>query len=394
MSTLAILSTVIVQFALETRLQYQLAVQARERLQAFYLAKSALQFSKLILVYNKQAESLLKQAGDAAKSLGAEPFYKMMPLSSELLRGILHGEIPGLGGKADTEDAEEPNPEDAKEKKRDRLKVGASLVDQEKAEEFLNFDGDFESEITEEQSKFDLNRFGGLETNSDAYDRRKKLLLSVLKLPQFQEILEEEKIEAETLTHALVDWVDAGGVINEFDKIERGDEDSLYTQVKYKPRNAKFLSLSELRLVSGMNDDLLNKLAPLISLYSGSDKINVCLADDELVKALVYYYTNYSECTNPLDYKDEEKLKELVGEVKGACPDTAAMANALNAKLGLGDASSSCKIQFKDLLTSDNQVFDIKAIGTVGEVRVTLHTVLNTQDNDPTRWKIYYYKIR
>ena len=90
------------------------------------------------------------------------------------------------------------------------------------------------------------------------------------------------------------------------------------------------------------------------------------------------------------------------------------MASALNSALGLvdleeeteakgkDDSSSSsstgskvtgCSFQFADLLTKDNNIFTIKATGTVGETEMTLTAVLNTDSSDPTKWKTYYYRL-
>jgi len=48
---------------------------------------------------------------------------------------------------------------------------------------------------------------------------------------------------------------------------------------------------------------------------------------------------------------------------------------------------------FKDLVTSDNKVFTIRATGTVDETEVNVTMVVNTDQNDPMQWKTYYYRI-
>jgi len=73
LSSLMILTVTVVEFAYISRVNYQLAVNAKERLQAYYLAKSAVNFGKLMLKYNKEAEAAIEKAGSAAEGLMTEP---------------------------------------------------------------------------------------------------------------------------------------------------------------------------------------------------------------------------------------------------------------------------------------------------------------------------------
>lgn len=419
LSTIAVLTVAMVELATNSRINYRMAVHNKERVQAFYLAKSALNLSKLILKYNKQAEKMLSQATEKGVDLKVEPLYRMIPLSSELLRGMISmgggeegGEAPEEGESEEEAAPEEPPAEGEEATGEDEgeegsteedLLSGISTINKEEAEKFLSFEGDFSSEITEEQNKFDLNKIYNIETTSAAYDSRKKLLWSILQLPKFKEIIEEGERGAETIAHALSDWVDPNGVINEFENIQRGSEGGIYTDVRYEVKNGKYLSLSEMRLVAGVNDVLFEALAPLVTVYGGSDKINPCLAEEDLVMALVHHYSNHSGCVTPIPYGDTEKLKELVSAVTAACPDVASGATALNDALGVGDIAeegkggtgnvAGCAFQFKDLVTEDNKVFMVKGTGTVGETEVSVTMVLNTAENDPMQWKTYYYRI-
>ncbi len=402
LSSLSIMTMAIVEFAYTSRINYRMAIQAKERLQAYYLARSALNFSKILLKYNKEAQ---KTAGEHADQLGGmklEPLYRMVPLSSALLRSAMSGELSGLLGGGDE------GGEESGEEKSDQIKQSMGMIDQTEAQKFLDFDGDFSSEITEEQTKFDLNRFFGVETQSPAYDLRKRLLLSILKLPRFDKIFEDKREGREELVHAIADWVDTNGVINEFDQVQRGSENSQYDQ-ETKVKNGKMLTIEELRLVAGMTDELFTELKPFVTVYSGDDRINLCYAEEDMVRALIYHFTHFSGCSVSSVEFDDEKMKELVDEVLAACPDVEMAARSVEAKLGLVDSSSvdptaadplendpqksprnsknrpvqappennGCTFRFKNLLTGDNKVFYVKAIGEVGETRLTIHTVLS-----------------
>lgn len=432
--SLMILTTATVEFLYTERINYQLAVNAKERLQAYYLARSALNFSKVLLKYQKEMEKTVESAGDAAEGMATEPLYRMIPLSSTTIRSAITGDENETASEGEEEKKEEEGKTSEEEEEREGeeeegeegnsegkaedLKQTTSMLSQEEAKEFLNFTGDFTAEITEEQTKFDLNKIGSIVSTSASYDQRKKLLLSFLLLPKFEAYFENQERDAEALVHNLSDWVDSNGLINEFDNASGGNEDNEYTGVDYKVKNGKMMTLSELRLVAGMNDDVFGLLDDFVTIYTGDDKINVCLSEEEdWVKAMIYHYTHNAGCGSPVEYRDEEKMSELVTAVLGACDDAEAMAVALNSALGLvaedassddstdkeatetsstsggGSTISECSFQFKDILTSDNKIFRVRATGNIDETELSINVVINTDSSDPTKWKYYYYRV-
>jgi type II secretory pathway component PulK len=409
LSALAVLTTAVVEFTYHSRINYKLAVNTKQRLQAFYLAKSSYNLSMLLLKYNKQAESMMEKAQENIEGFQMEPLYRMMPLSSELLRGMAGGQLDALFGGEDEGD-EGSEDESGLEDSQSELEDNLNYLEREEIEKFLDFEGDFSSEITEEQIKYDLNRVFGIETTSKTYDNIKKMLRSILMLPQFVDYFEEINEPPDQIVHALTDWVDLNGMINEYDNLQRGSEDSLYSDLPYKPKNGKFMTVSEMRLVAGITDEIYKKLSPFVTVYTKSEKINACLAGDEMTKALIYHYTNHAGCTAGVSYEEEEKMEEYVSEMLSGCPNPEDMAVAINTKLGLADLQASsgttkkkkgkpgstvagCAFQLKDFLTDENNIFKIQATGTVDETNVVITTVLNTKEKNPKRWKTYYYRV-
>src|SRR6187399_22120 len=83
-SIIAILSSLTTGFLFQTYINHEMVIKEKYRAQAYYLAKSGINFSKLLLVYNKKMESQITSAGlDSSKlgALGYQPLYKMFPLS-------------------------------------------------------------------------------------------------------------------------------------------------------------------------------------------------------------------------------------------------------------------------------------------------------------------------
>jgi len=161
--------------------------------------------------------------------------------------------------------------------------------------------------------------------------------------------------------------------------------------------------LSELRLIAGMSDDIYENLKPMITVYHTSEKINVCLAEEDVTNALIVHFTQHSECTSPLDpEKDKDEIAEIRSEVLSFCPDKATMATTLNNKLGIAEEDlkkksetepTGCKIKFEDLITDSNDIFNITASGNVQGHETRLHIVLDTSSSKTNSWKVLYYQV-
>lgn len=408
------LTTIVVDFMTDSLRNHQVTLNYRARVQSYYLAKSAMNFSKLLLFYNKEIESTLAKKGISAADLGYQPLYKMLPISSEVIRGML--QAGSLGGEENTESEVSAVPVEAQEQTDEETNFfensqkGISMLKQDEVKEFLDFTGDFDAEISEEMSKFSLNAVTKMTSSSSSYDLFKRILWSILMRPEFKNFFVNQDKDSEMLVHALSDFVDSNDSINEFDKVERGREESIYKNIKYKIKNAPYLTLSEIRLVAGMTDDIYATLDPFVTIYHTEDKINICLADEKIVDTLILYYTKYSECTTPIKEEDEDTLTELRDTILAFCPDKTEVAKSLNDQLGLNvgeveDTGSTaetkstsskvagCEIQFEDLITDANSVFRVKGNGTVNGIRTQIVEVLDTSASKPSAWKVIYYQV-
>ncbi|MFH1358130.1 MAG: hypothetical protein ABII18_13480 [bacterium] len=403
---------------------HQLAQNYHSRAQAYYLAKSGLNFSKMLLYYNKQVESTLAKKNTSLQALGYEPLYKMIPLSSELLRGMASMSQMAGGGDSEDMDDDSAAASDSEASADDSSMQSVGMLEKQDVEDFLNFDGNFDVLINEEQSKYSLNAVSKMTPTSSTYDIHKKVLLSLLQSPSFKNFFSNQSFDARNLVHAIADFVDSNTAINEFDQVERGSESSAYDgSVKYKVKNGPLLTLSELRLVAGMSDDILETLKPMVTVYHTSEKINICLAPEEVVDALIVLYTQYSECTNAMDAeKDAKDVAEIRTEILASCPATNDIATALYNKLGIittsastastttspsasssssssGSSSSAaataagCKVLFENLLSEDNNIFKIRATGTVNDVETSIEVVMDTSGSKASKWPIVYYHV-
>ena len=161
LSAIVVLSTVLVEFAYNTNVNYNLAMNERDRLQSYYLAKSAYSFMLLELKFDRmfrqivQSQNLSQYLGGAANM----PLCQQFPLSTGLIRAVFTGGgLEGLmGGAGGEEDEGEGGEESQIEDKIERLQRSASVSAEKMASEFLEFEGDFDGECIDEGTKINLN---------------------------------------------------------------------------------------------------------------------------------------------------------------------------------------------------------------------------------------------
>lgn len=446
-AAIAFITPIVFDFFEETQMSRDLALNQRRWLQAYYLAKSGVNFEKLVLHRHKEKLAEYAKNATALQYLSANPIYKQVQLSTEALRSMITmsgegGETTGGGeteesASVDDEDAgdgegEEDKDESEEEEEKtndDEDEAGedggegdeeedegetsllgtAGLSETAEIEEFLNFTGDFNVEVSEEQSKYSVNAFAKITPTSTGFDLHKKILYTLLTAPELKNFFKDQERDAEALVHAIADYVDANDVINEYEKAERGTEESVYKGLSYEPKSAPLMSVSELRLIPGMNDDILEYIKPYITVYHSGDEINVCLAEEKIVDALIVHYTTYSKCTNAIESDDTDYIEELRTEMLAACPDKDDVADTLNVKLGLKEAPmedastvetkktssmiSGCELQFVNMLTEDNDVFRIQSHGQVNGVEAGIEMVIDTSNKKPSSWGVLYYQV-
>src|SRR5947207_1294438 len=105
-----------------------------------------------------------------------------------------------------------------------------------------------------------------------------------------------------TLVDSYEDWIDPDN-----DRRLNGAEDANYQALGYKPRNSSFHTVSELRLLKGMDDDLYARVAPAIIVFFGeSGGFSETTAQVLALEALSEIGPNSPEVV--------ERQRELAGE--------------------------------------------------------------------------------
>lgn len=332
LTTVAILTAIALDFTYNTRVNLELAVQSRDSLRARSLAMGAMNFSRLLLHFQKQIDGI----GGAAAGGGIGDLMKLVQSSSgggglesllgmakgagidpAMISSVMQGAIGGMGGGAgggipsirlwdvlpkgalDSNAlmgafaAAVPAPDSATAKKSAEAYAGArGDVDGQGEpvdESFGDFTGSFSAHITDEDQKINVQRLeyslggGSLATFVQ--------LRSMIDDPKFDFIFTEEdanrdRVERTDTIIAMKDWIDADEQQSQLDPnaigspftAGFGDENSPYQRYKrrYKAKNAKLDTLEELRMSYGINDAFMAAFGNRLTVWPDiNSKLNI-----------------------------------------------------------------------------------------------------------------------
>jgi general secretion pathway protein K len=228
MISLALMAVIIVEILAASRVDLRVALNARNRAQAYYMALSSARLQMLRMHMYKDARNLGSAGG--------------VTLPPQLIDLIWSQPVPPLplpGGKS-------------------------------------KWPGEFSAKIESESSKIAINLLDGNKNRYSNDAKAKEVANQITRL--IEGLLENEEFDAlyrglepKDLVHPLIDWVDT----NE-DQVEGGDEARDYERLDppYRPRNDRMPSISELHLVRGWTDDLVNRLAGNFTVIGTDTKVN------------------------------------------------------------------------------------------------------------------------
>ena len=378
--TLALITSVISEFQYSSSVDLKLAYNARDELQAEYNALTALRLRAMLL---KESRSLERALQEGAGLLGVEcgagdipigQMLELIPIDCGLLSGVIREAEPDLVESLDVEDIEEA------------LELG------EPGEVPSLFEGDCESTSVSEHSKIALNVLASASGGENTVN----MLTRLLSDPRFEDHFELEDrngSRAETpqeLVGAIADWVDR-------DRNERlnevSDEDRHYQLLRdpYQAKNAPFDSLAELQLVHGVDDELYGMLRDQVTIYTGSEQIDLTTASETQLlfgllgamrpevtieqanQGIVQLYYSLAEMRAAMVGMSSINLQVLTSLIEGA---------------GLGALIDTSKLS--EIFTDQPQTtwYTINATGRAGNVQRSMTAVFQSQEG-----KFYYYRV-
>lgn len=421
LSAIVVMTTMAVQFAYDTNVAYHLANNEKDRLKAYYLAKSAYSFMLIELKFDRTFRKVVADQ-NLGQYLGGNaqlPLCQQFPMSTGLIRAVFTGggleALTGGGEKGAGEEAANAESEDIEEKQKD-----ASISDENMAKEFLGFEGDFDGECVSEDTKINLNGFADLavasqaEGQASAFDQYKQFLIKFLSRTEFELLFEKAGVKVNDVVGNIGDWIDTNTEVSDVSGRGGGIEKALYERAgaRYPVKNGRLTTLLEAYLIDGVVDDWFGPLMDDFTIY-GDGKINVCTASQDVVEGLIRRYVDSNPNLPPLRLEDPEEMGKLLKSILDVCATGVTgdqlktqVASALNTAIGAvstkqptqtpQESTGGGAVQpagFEQYIETQQRYFSLKLTGQVADTTVRIKTVLDVKEQDPKKWKMLYWRV-
>lgn len=342
---IAVLSLVANEVRYNSMVELRLATNQRDELRAHYLARSGIGMSRLMLRFQKQIDQMpipnfsgmlqgilgsnpalagllgggggagglgalagaLGGAGGAAGALGGAgaagapgmstasiQLWRMAKIDCHMLEGMVP-EVTEKGGLA-------PMP---KNKKFEFDDENPELGKEMQAKKFGSFTGCFDTVITDEEERINLNKLDGTQLVAVVVANQ---LVSTLNDKRYEFLFEKEdanrlKIPANEIIIGMKDWIDedeTGSSLNltgQGDPFLRGfsDENGGYSnyETRYRAKNARFDSLDEVFLVHGVNDRFMAAFKDKFTVYPDMNaRLNINTDDPVMLEIAIRSIVN------------------------------------------------------------------------------------------------------
>ena len=383
-TTIAVLTSVVVEFAYSTHVDVRLAANARDALRAQYLAKSATNFARVLLY----VQSLLdRSVGQASMNFRV---WEAIPVHGDAIRGF----VEAARGE------EEATPVGSLPPAQLSQHLG-QLVPAEGLQPFGNYQGTFFAEIEDEEAKINLNKLNnpGL---SGAFTAR--LVFQLISDERWDFLFEEENTHRERVTREeflirIKDFIDENEVESALDLTlatgvfadTASDEERHYVRYpqRYRPKNALFDSMDEIHLVAGMSERLAAAFQDRFTVYPDiNSKLNVNTRDP--MQRLTILRLMAREPHHPAFenlYTVESMLREL-DVMQASMPFAPLTPQQFAAVLQMHGLEARQDVMNTEFSTT-SQTYTIRASGQAGDVVQTITTVVRL---DGGLGKVLYYR--
>jgi general secretion pathway protein K len=389
--TMAVLTAVVAEFVYQTRVEVQMAANVRDRLKAYYLARSATNVARLILYYQGQLDNMMSNLPPQIKQFvggGTIKLYQIFPIESDLAKALTSGEIGETFGMKG-------------------LNLGGKHG-------FGEFDGSFHAAIEDEYAKINVNALNSIPTYAGPTTAE---ILTLIGNPKYAPMFENPDADGQYNTPVEVvlgmhDWIDPDTTIDNLDQdlLLRApfsqlagsfftpgvaDEDSRYDTLKdpYKTKNGPFVTVDELHLIRGVSDAFMQEFGDKFTVYSDpSLLVNLSSVNDPVVmlSLICMQPENVTMCSAPGLPKVLEALamffevRNLMQAMTFTVPDKTLILSIFQGY------SLSFNSNFMKNVASSSDTFSVQATGEVGETNVTIRTVVK---NTSAGQEILYWRI-
>jgi general secretion pathway protein K len=287
LTVIAILTSIGVDFSYNSRVSLKLAENARDGMRAYYLARSAVNLSRLLLHYQKQLDGAGAMLGGALQQVAGTPqgtppgtpprtgagapaapslgirLWQLVPIDSNAFGLLLSGAgAEAIGADGATAARDRAREEAARpERPRDLPPPERPL------HAFGDFAGSYRTKIVDENSRINVAKLNGISPHPLAALIQMRAMMADTKYDFIfnEEDAQHDRVARDDVILAMKDWIDEDETGSGIDPTQtRGnpfvnafsDENAAYSRYtpRYKAKNAKVDSLEELYQVRGVND--------------------------------------------------------------------------------------------------------------------------------------------
>lgn len=397
----------------------KLSANLRDEARAEALARSGLNFYRLILV---AANGLDQKVGNMANNplippqmagmISGDMLWQMVPMiNTNLLRMVFVN-----GGDLDEDEQAELQAQGGltEEERQKSMEAGGGTKPG-----FLDFQGDFMAEVKDETRRINIRNISGrdvAELNANPAARQVLNLLtgnntceairnnrpmSTADLEDNTRWLLDRDLESLELVSNLADWVDK----DSNRAFPGGNEDALYDSLEepYRAKNGPFDSLEEVRLVEGWHrDDVWEKYGGQLTVF-GDGKVNVNSADCEVLFALLRSTIDpppndqqVDSCVRAIEanrmlvpFGSEQAFVQFLQGGTGMQMPTSDVSAG---QMPQGQCNfTSVNPELQSAITTKTKVFRVTSVGTVGDAKVTIEAVFDFSSS--AGGKTLYWRI-
>ena len=252
---------------------------------------------------------------------------------------------------------------------------------------FLDFEGDFAAEVTDNEGKIDINQFDGF-TGNIQDSATAQLLFSRMNSEEDEAWFLDRNIDRYEIIGNLADWIDADNIRSSG---LGGFEDNLYNvqDPSYVAKNATLDTFEEIRLIEGWQDEVFNRYADDMTIWSNG-KFNPGSFSKEMHIAVITAYATAQwtqEQVDALCFQDGMEDWGLSWYQGGSWKSAKEYAQDVQANCNGIELDTTQMPKFTD----KSRVFTVTSTGLVGTSQTTITAVLDytrVNTGDVVYWRV------
>ena len=384
-TTVAMMTVLVTEIVHGAAIRLQLATNQRDEAQAEALAMGGVQFYRLLLIASKQLEGsgIIAMAAQFGIPLSADTLWQIVPVvDSRVMRMIL------LAG-GDEDEAKEMNQRGLTEEEEAASREFETSLDKP----FLDFEGNFSASVSDEDRRIFVARLTGQNMAELMGDPHAGLLASLMAGPEQDKFLNDHDLERWELIANLADWTDRddrrlfdGGLEDAaYEDVEEGDE-------PYRPKNAPFDTLEEIRLVDQwQRDSVWFRYGRHLTIY-GSGQINVNTAERRVLESIFQRYITPPPTPDSMDFLYRQiqafRTMPITNEGGGGIWRDTGNFIAFLREMAPGSVDEG----LAKVLTTKSTVFRVKSKGEVRDAKVSIEAVFDFSTSPVG--KILYWHVQ